>query len=115
LISFSPFFCAAWKFVETQRKQETVMDCGEQEYDGDDHQAENVEFEQFPKTLETKTETAAVRVSFIPGLLTLSEVDLILRGKFKPPFEQSPHNTAGGCFSNLTSEGTKKVHIFIPV
>ena len=40
------------------------------------------QFDEFPRTLvrESDCQTLAVRASFIPGLLTLSEVDLILRG-----------------------------------
>ena len=71
----------------------------------------DAEFDEFPKALlkSGEVENHPIRASFIPGLLNLSEVDLILRGKFKPPFEDSSRSELGGCFSNVTANGGKKV------
>ena len=94
-----------------QSSKHGQSECEEEHSSEANPQTEISEFEDYPKTLETGTESfsIAVRASFIPGLLTLSEVDLILRGRFKPPFEQSSSCPSGGCFSNLTPAGSKKV------
>ncbi len=72
-----------------------------------------VEFDEFPKILLKRTdlESLPVRESFIPGLLNLSEVDQILRGKFKPTFEETSRPEIGECFSNVNASGGKKVII----
>jgi hypothetical protein len=72
-----------------------------------------VQFDGFPKVLlkGNEVESLPLRASFIPGLLNLSEVDLILRGKFKPPFEETTRSEVGGGFSNITASGGKKVSI----
>ena len=91
------------------------FDCGGEEQDASAAHAE-VQFDEFPQDLVQEgdcKEKMPVRASFIPGLLTLSEVDLILRGRFKPPFEETSRSASGGCFSNLTSSGTKKVRNYI--
>jgi hypothetical protein len=73
-----------------------------------------IEFDEFPKILlkGSDVENLPVRASFIPGLLNLSEVDLILRGKFKPPFEETTRSELGGCFSNINASGVKKVSFY---
>jgi hypothetical protein len=75
-----------------------------------DHPLE-AEFDEFPKAFPGKgeVESLPIRASFIPGLLNLSEVDLILRGKFKPPFEETTRSEFGGSFSNINASGAKKV------
>ena len=75
---------------------------------------DEIVFDDFAKTIEASEDSCsfATRASFIPGLLSLKEVDLILRGQFKPPFESSTSTKSdvlGGCFTNITPSGTKKV------
>jgi hypothetical protein len=102
------------KKIKTKSGMQLPEEEGQEDVHDDDEEEEEVEFDDFPKSDavdEVKWNHKPVRASFVPGLLSIREVDLILRGQFRPPYDASDakSDVMGGCFSNITPTGSKKV------